>query len=173
MRITQIRAAVAVAALAMAGTGVAAGLAIAPASAAPASASAASAHPASASGASATKVVLVNQCTGKGQVKPNGNIPLPGCMTSSELIQHASWTSWTSVAFGKADFTVNNCTPSSSCGPSKYTKYPVLMVLWKAKHWTGGTGHEDYFSRMTVIFTGKRPHRQGPTMTITWLAAAQ
>jgi hypothetical protein len=166
MRLTRIRAAVAVAALAVAGTGVAAGLAIAPASAAPA-------HPASASAASAAKVVLVNQCSGKGQVKPNGNIPLPGCMTSSELIQHASWTSWTSVAFGKADFTVNNCSPSSSCGPSKYTKYPVLMVLWRAKHWTGGTGHEDYFSRMTVIFTGKRPHGQRSTMTITWLSSAQ
>jgi hypothetical protein len=168
MRLTRIRAAVAVAALAMAGTGVAAGLGIAPASATPAAS-----QPAAANAASATKVVLVNQCTGKGQVKPNGNIPLPGCMTSSELIQHASWTSWTSVAFGKADFTVNNCSPSSSCGPSKYTKYPVLMVLWKAKHWTGGNGHEDYFSRMTVIFTGKRPHGQGPTLTITWLPAAQ
>jgi hypothetical protein len=170
MRLTRIRAAVAVAALAVAGSGVAAGLAIAPAAAA---AHPASASVASASVASATKVVLVNQCSGKGQVKPKGNIPLPGCMTSNELIQHATWTSWTSVAFGKADFTVNNCSPSSSCGPSKYTKYPVLMVLWRAKHWTGGTGHEDFFSRMTVIFTGKRPHGQGSTMTITWLSSAQ
>jgi hypothetical protein len=166
MRLNRMRAAVAVAALAMAGTGAAAGLAIAPASAAPA-------HAASARVATATTVVLVNQCTGKGQVKPKGNIPLPGCMTSQVLIQKASWTSWTSAAFGKADFTVNNCSPSSSCGPSKYTKYPVLMVLWKPKHWKGGNGHEDYFSRMTVIFTGKRPAHQGPTLTITWLSSAQ
>jgi hypothetical protein len=170
MRLTRIRAAVAVAALAVAGTGVAAGLAIAPAAAAPAHP--ASAHPASASAASATKVVLVNQCSGKGQVKPKGKINLPGCMASSELIQHAAWTSWTSVAFGKADFTVNNCSPSSSCGPSKYTKYPVLMVLWRAKHWTGGTGHEDYFSRMTVIFTGKRPSGKPATRTFTFLPDA-
>ena len=163
MRLTRIRAAAAVAALALAGTGTAVGLAAAPASAGPASAHA----------ASATKVVLVNQCTGKGQVRPKGNIPLPGCMESSELIQHATWTNWGSAAFGSADFTVNNCSPSSSCGPSKYTKYPVLMVLWKPKHWMGGTGHEDYFSRMTVIFTGKRPSHQGPTLTIPWSPAAQ
>jgi hypothetical protein len=162
MRLTRTRAAVAVAALAVAGAGFAAGLAIAPASAAPASAS----------GASATKVVLVNQCSGKGQVKPKPNIALPGCMTSSELIQHTTWMSWTTSAFGSADFTVNNCSPSSSCGPSKYTKYPVLIVLWRAKHWTGGNGHEDYFSRMTLIFTGKRPPHQGTTKTITWPSAA-
>jgi hypothetical protein len=164
MRVTRIRAGIAAAALAVAGAAAAVSLAAAPASAVPASA-----HQ-----ASATTVVLVNQCTGKGQVKPAGNIPLPGCMTSQELIQHASWTSWGSVAFGSSEFTVNNCTPSSSCGPSKYTKYPVLMVLWKAKHWSGGNGHEDYFSRMTVIFTGKRPSSvKGPTLTLAWASAAQ
>lgn len=161
MRLTRVRAAVGAGALAVAGAGAAIALVAAPASAVSSSAHA----------ASATKVVLVNQCTGKGQVKPTGNIPLPGCNTSQELIQHATWTSWASVAFGSADFTVNNCNPSSSCGPSGYTKYPALMVLWKAKHWKGGS-HEDYFSRMTVIFTGKRPSGSGPTLTITWPSAA-
>ena len=164
MRVTRIRAGITAGALALAGAAAAVSLAAAPASAVPALS-----HP-----AAATTVVLVNQCPpGQGLVKPKGIINLPGCMGSQQLIQHATWTSWASVAFGSADFTVNNCNPSASCGPSKFTKYPVLMVLWKAKHWTGGNGHEDYFSRMTVIFTGKRPSGSGPTLTLTWAAAAK
>ena len=69
---------------------------------------AASAAPAS------RQVVLVNQCTGQGQVRPHPTIPLPDCMTSSELIGRANWASWRSVAFGSADLEVNNCNPSSS-----------------------------------------------------------
>lgn len=164
MGVTRIRAGIAAAAVAVAGAAAAVSLAATPASAIPA----ASHQPA------ATKVVLVNQCApGQGLVKPTGDINLPGCMGSQELIQHASWTSWTSVAFGSADFTVNNCDPSGSCGPSKYTKYPVLMVLWKAKHWKGGNGREDYFSRMTLIFTGNRPSGSKATLTLTWASAPQ
>jgi hypothetical protein len=124
---------------------------------------------ASAAPAASHKVVLVNQCTGKGQVRPSPNIPLPGCMTSSELIGHASWTSWSTVAFGSGDLEVNNCTPSSSCGPSQYTKYPILIVLWRAEHWQGGGR---YFSRMTWIYTGNKPAHAKVTNTITWPSAA-
>jgi hypothetical protein len=147
------------AATVMAASGIVAGVVVAatPASAGPASAAAAG-------------VVLVNQCTGKGQVQPHPNIPLPGCMTSSELIGKASWTSWHSVAFGRGDLEVNNCTPSSSCGPSQYTKYPILIVLWRAKPWQGGGR---YFTRMTYIFTGKKPHHAVVTKTISWPPAAQ
>jgi hypothetical protein len=140
-------------------SGVVAGVVVAatPASAGPASAAAA-------------RVVLVNQCSGKGQVRPGPNIPLPGCMTGNELIGHARWTSWRSVAFGSGDLEVNNCTPSSSCGPSKYTKYPILIVLWRARPWKGG-GRD--FSRMTYIFTGKKPRHSAVTTTVTWPAAAR
>jgi hypothetical protein len=127
------------------------------------------AAPASA-GPASRQVVLVNQCTGKGQVRPNPNIPLPGCMTSSELIGHASWTSWRSVAFGAGDLEVNNCSPSSSCGPSGYTKYPILIVLWRAKPWSGGGR---YFTRMTWIFTGSKPRHAPVSQTVTWPSAAQ
>jgi hypothetical protein len=123
---------------------------------------------ASTASAASGQVVLVNQCTGKGQVRPS-TIPLPGCMTSSELIGHGSWTSWRSVAFGRGDLEVNNCVPSSSCRPSQYTKYPILMVLWRAKPWQGGGR---YFSRMTWIFTGKKPHHSAVTNTVTWPSAA-
>jgi len=93
-------------------------------------------------------------------------------MTSSELIGKVRWTSWRSVAFGSGALEVNNCTPSSSCGPSMYTKYPILIVLWRAEPWAGQHG-EDYFSRLTWIFTGKRPSHAPLTHTLTMLSAAQ
>ncbi len=162
MRLTQMRAAATAGLLAVAGA--AAGITIV---AAPASAG-----PATSSVPAATRVVLVNQCSGKGQVRPSPNVPLPDCMTSSELIGRVKWTTWRSVAFGAGDLEVNNCTPSSSCGPSKYTKYPILMVLWRAKPWAGQKG-DDYFSRLTWIFTGKRPRHAPVTQTITMPSSAQ
>ena len=106
---------------------------------------------ASAAPAASHQVVLV-QCDGSGQVKPSST-QQPGCMPSSEIIPKLKWTSWTSSAFGSGIFAVNNCTPSSSCGPSMYTRYPILIVLWKAAAWPKHAGHQ-YFTRMTIIFTG-------------------
>jgi hypothetical protein len=113
---------------------------------------------ASAAPAISRPVVLV-QCNGKGQVKPSSS-QQPACMLSSEYIPKLTWTSWTSSAFGSGTFAVNNCSPSSSCGPSKYTKYPILIVLWKAAAWPGHAGQQ-YFTRMTLIFTGSG--KQFPT----------
>ena len=105
-------------------------------------------------------------------MRPHPTIPLPGCMTSSELIGKANWTSWRLVAFGSADLEVNKCNPSSSCGPSMYTKYPILMVLWRARPWAGKHG-EDYFSRLTWIFTGRVPRHAAVTQTVTLPSSAQ
>jgi len=140
----------------LAASGVVAGVVVAaaPASAGPASAAAA-------------RVVLVNQCSGKGQVRPHPNIALPGCMPSNEGIGKVSWTSWGSTAFGKGDLEVNSCTPT--CASGKYIKYPILIVLWRARPWQGGGR---YFSRMTWIYTGKRPRHAAVTHTLTWPAAA-
>jgi hypothetical protein len=156
VRLTRVR--IMAAAAGLAACGVAAGIVAAatPAAAGPAS-------------AAATRVVLVNQCNGKGQVRPHPNIALPGCMTANELIGHASWTSWGSTAFGAGDLEVNNCNPSASCGPSQFTKYPILIVLWRAEKWQGGGR---YFSRMTWIYTGKKPRHSAATNTITWPPAA-
>jgi hypothetical protein len=147
----------------------AAGLVIIAATAVTALAAApASARPSAA--ARATPVVLVNQCSGKGQVKPSPTIPLPECMPSSVFIGKVSWTSWASVAFGAAELEVNNCTPS--CAGGKFIKYPILMVLWRAEPWAGKKG-EDYFSRMTWIYSGKRPSGVPLTHTIIWPRAAE
>jgi hypothetical protein len=151
MRYTRARAAWTAGLLAVAGTAAGVTLAAAPASAGP---------------AAAPQVVLV-QCHGQGQVKPSST-DRPGCMHSNEFIDSMKWTSWRSVAYGSGVYRVNNCTPSGSCGPAQFTKYPMLIVLWRAEAWPGHSGR-DYFTRMTVIFdTTKRPH--GPvaqTMTLS------
>jgi hypothetical protein len=110
---------------------------------------------ASAAPAKSSLPVLV-QCTGAGQIKPSST-QQPACMLSSEWIPKLAWTSWTTTAFGSGTFAVNNCTPSASCGPSKYTKYPILIVLWKAVARPSHSGQK-YFSKMTVIFTGSGRH---------------
>ena len=145
MKLTRMRAIITAGVLATAGTATAVALAVAPASA-------------SAAGvrtAATGRVVLVNACTGAGQVKPRGYEP--GCMPSSEFFTGLKWVSWKSAAYGSGTLKVNNCSPSSSCGPSKFTKYPVLTVLWRAEARPGHPGQR-YFSRLTFIFTGKRPH---------------
>jgi len=49
---------------------------------------------------------------------------------------------------------VNDCTPT--CAQGTYVKYPILAVLWRAKPWPRHPGQE-YFSRLTWIFTAQRP----------------
>jgi len=101
--------------------------------------------------AGSSQVVLVN-CKGAGQVRPAGYDI--GCMPSNELVTGLTWTSWRSAAFGSGTLKVNNCTPS--CAQGSYVKYPILTVLWRAEPWPKHAGQE-YFSRLTWIFTGNRP----------------
>jgi hypothetical protein len=145
MKLTRMRTAVTAGVLATAGAAAAVALAVAPASAGTAGTTA----------AAASKVVVVNACTGAGQVRPGGYAP--GCQKSQEFFTGLKWVSWKSAAYGSGTLKVNNCSPSSSCGPSKFTKYPVLTVLWRAEARPGHPGQK-YFSRLTFIFTGKRPH---------------
>ncbi len=109
--------------------------------------------------AAPSQVVLVN-CSGAGQVRPTGYDI--GCMPSSELVTGLTWTSWRSVAFGSGILEVNNCTPT--CAQGTYIKYPILVVLWRAQPWPKHAG-QDYFSRLTWIFTGKHPGHVPTTQT--------
>jgi hypothetical protein len=102
-------------------------------------------------GAASSQVVLVN-CAGHGKVRPA--VYDIGCMPSSEYVSGLKWTSWRSVAFGSGTLKVNNCTPT--CAAGKYISYPILAVLWRAEAWPKHAGGR-YFTRLTWIFTGKRP----------------
>lgn len=101
--------------------------------------------------AASSQVVLVN-CAGHGTVRPA--VYDIGCMPSSEYVAGLTWTSWRSVAFGSGTLKVNDCTPT--CAQGKYVRYPILTVLWRGEAWPHHPGR-DYFTRLTWIFTGKRP----------------
>jgi hypothetical protein len=116
---------------------------------------------AAAPASAASPPVVVIAC-GKSMVRPA--VYDIGCMPSNEFIGGLSWASWRSVAFGSGALKVNNCTPT--CAMGKFVRYPVLVVLWRAAPRPGHPGH-DYFSRLTWIFTGKRPARAPVTQTFT------
>jgi hypothetical protein len=139
MRLTRSRSIFAAGVVAVAGTAAAVLVAV-PASAKPAAP------------ASPRPVVVVN-CAGQGVVKPTTFDP-PFCMPSSQFVSGLSWVSWRSNAFGSGTLEVNSCNPS--CASGKYLKFPILVVLWGAKSWPQHSGRQ-YFSRLTWIFTGKRP----------------
>src|SRR6516162_5262117 len=101
--------------------------------------------------AGSSQVVLVN-CGGAGQVRPAGYDI--GCMPSQELVTGLTWTSWRSAAFGSGILKVNDCAPT--CAQGSYVKYPILVVLWRARPWPGHPGRV-YFSQLTWIFTAQRP----------------
>lgn len=96
-------------------------------------------------------VVLVN-CAGHGKVRPA--VYDIGCMPSSEYLAGLTWASWRSVAFGSGTLKVNDCTPT--CAQGSYVSYPILTALWRARAWPKHPGR-DRFTRLTWIFTGKRP----------------
>lgn len=145
MRLTRTTASLAAGMMALAGAATAITMAATPAS------------------ATAVQVVLVN-CTGHGQVRP-ATYDI-GCMPSQEFITGLTWTSWRSVAFGSGTLKVNNCNPS--CAAGHYVRFPILTVLWRAQPWPGHLG-KAYFSRLTWIFTGRRPavvHTTAQTFTL-------
>jgi hypothetical protein len=104
-------------------------------------------------------VVLVN-CAGQGQVRA-GSYDI-GC-TANELLVKMRWTSWRSVGYGSGVLKVDSCLPT--CAAGKYIRYPVLTVLWRARPWPQHAGRA-YFTRLTWIFTGKRPKHALAAQTI-------
>lgn len=142
MRLTRMRITVAAGLLAVSGTLAATAVAVAPAS------------------AGSTTVVMVN-CAGQGQVRPGGYDI--GC-TANELLRTLHWQTWRGTAYGNGVLKVDDCTPT--CAQGKYIKYPVLTVLWRPKAWPGHAVQR-YFTRVTWIFTGKRPGNARAAQTLS------
>ncbi len=116
---------------------------------------------AASSASAASRPVVVVNCAGHGQVRACGYDV--GCV-AHEFLTGLRWTSWGPVAFGGGVLKVNDCTPS--CAAGKFVKYPILTVLWRASPWPHHAG-QAYFSRLTWIFTGKRPGHVPAAQTIT------
>jgi hypothetical protein len=131
MRLIRARLALAGALVAVAGTAAGAVLAAGPAA------------------AGSGQVVLVNPCSGHGQVRP-ARYGI-GCMPSSEPVTGMNWTNWRSVALGRGVLKINH-TPT--CAQGKYIRYPILAVLWRARPWRRRAAAGSGFRGGLVVFAG-------------------
>jgi len=77
------------------------------------------------------------------------------CADAGIGVRRLHWTSWTpALASGHGSFWENDCRPSCAAGHVRY--YPSLEVLWGSAAVAGHPADRRY-TRLTVIFTGKRP----------------
>lgn len=92
-------------------------------------------------------------CTHRGQAEPSDYILT--CADAGSVLEHLVWASWTAqraVATGVHE--LNSCTPS--CAEGTFIGYPVVVTLWRSEPVSGQPG-EQYFTRITVRYTGPRP----------------
>ncbi|HEX9624312.1 MAG TPA: hypothetical protein VF979_08045 [Streptosporangiaceae bacterium] len=95
----------------------------------------------------------------------------PPIAPRQEFVAGLSWTIWKSAACGSGTLKVSNCNPT--CASGHFIKYPILVVLWRAAPVPHHAGQR-YFSRLTWIFTGKRPSSvHSPAQTLTLPSGAQ
>jgi len=104
----------------------------------------------SAPAASGTTVVV--NCVNKSQARPASFVLT--CGDENDILTGMQWVTWASEAFATGTEKINNCTPS--CALGKFISYPVLVTLWRPEPLPNHPGML-YFSRVTRIYTGKRP----------------
>jgi hypothetical protein len=104
--------------------------------------------------ASGTTVVV--NCANKLQVRPAGFVLT--CADAGDVLTGMRWVNWASEAFATGTEKINNCTPN--CAEGKFISYPVLVTLWRPEPLPSHPGVL-YFSRITRIYTGKRPPLYG------------
>ena len=117
-----------------------------------------------ATAAPAARPVVVVNC-GKAQVEPSQFVL--ACADGNAYLKGLHWVSWRTVAFGSGTEAVNDCTPT--CVGGKFYSYPVLITVWRPEARPGHHGQQ-FFSRLTVIHTGKlsRPHAATLPLTQTF-----
>jgi len=104
-------------------------------------------------------VVLVN--CGTAHVKPSAFTL--ACADGGAGLTKLHWVSWKDgEAFATGTEYIKDCYPSCVSNGKVYT-YPVLITVWRAEA-RPGHGGQDYFTRMTIIHTGRlsRPHGKLP-----------
>ncbi len=113
--------------------------------------------------------VLVN-CSGRAQARPHSYVLT--CADGNDYVAGLRWVSWSgAAAFGRGTEHVNDCVPN--CAEGHFRAYPVLITAWRAVPRPRHAGQR-YFSRLTEIYTGKRPtYYRGPgkkyyPQTVTW-----
>ena len=129
------------------------------------SASATTAHPA-ARPAPAQTVVL--DCPGMSPLVRPKTFVLT-CADGYDYVDKMAWTSWTpGLASATGTLVVNDCTPN--CVAGHFHRYPVLVVLWRTIEVRNAT-FEHCYSRMTLLYPGRRPPNVQPTQTVALLTS--
>ena len=100
----------------------------------------------------ASGAAVVVNCLNKSQVRPASFVLT--CADAGDVLTGMQWVNWASEAFATGTEKINNCMPS--CALGKFISYPVLVTLWRPEPLPNHPGML-YFSRVTRIYTGKRP----------------
>ncbi len=107
--------------------------------------------------ATATVTPVIVQCGGLGQRRP-GEYVLP-CGDGAAQLTGLQWASWgPSAAFAAGRSAINDCVPS--CVGGTVHSFPALVALWRAEPRPGHPG-KNYFTRMTIIYTGSHSYTAG------------
>jgi hypothetical protein len=111
----------------------------------------------------AASQTMIITCLQKGQIRPSSY--MIACGDGSQYLAKLRWASWTrDVASGTGEYSFNTCTPS--CAQGKYITSKVLAVLWHTTAVPHHTGMRA-FTRLTIIYTGKRPAHSAQSFTQT------
>ena len=100
----------------------------------------------------ASGTVVVVNCVNKSQVRPSSFVLT--CADAGDVLTGMQWVNWASEAFATGTEKINNCMPN--CAEGTFISYPVLITLWRPEPLPNHPGVL-YFSRVTRIYTGKRP----------------
>jgi len=104
----------------------------------------------SAATAGATTVVV--NCLNKPRVRPSSFVLT--CTDANDVLTGMHWVNWASEAFATGTEKINNCMPN--CAEGTFISYRALVALWRPEPLPHHPGVR-YFSRITKIYTGKRP----------------
>jgi hypothetical protein len=109
--------------------------------------------------AAASSVPVVVNCRMHGQTRPRQYVL--ACADGNSYLARLRWKTWgSSAALAKGRSVFNDCTPR--CVAGHFHSFPVLVALWRARPWPGHAGQR-YFTRVTIIYTGRRSYRAGGT----------
>jgi hypothetical protein len=92
----------------------------------------------------------------KPRVKP-GRIVL-SCGDSGLFVKPKHWSRWgQNTARGRGQLRANECSPSYSCGPSQFTRYPVHFRLSDVRDKSCGGRRVDLFTELHLRFEQRKP----------------
>jgi hypothetical protein len=107
--------------------------------------------------AAASSVPVVVNCAMRGRVRPSQYVL--ACADGNSSLTGLHWQTWgSSSALAQGRSTFNDCIPN--CVSGHFHSFPALAALWRVRPWPGHAGQR-YFTRVTIIYTGRRSYRAG------------